>query len=77
MRIPKQFHGKAIAMAATVKVSCTYAPGVHVFGSEYGEHYLVKGVLSSFPADVWDAWLAQHQDTELVKNGLVYEVSRD
>ena len=63
-------------MTATVKVSCTYEPGVHVFGPEQGERYLVKGVLSSLPADVWDEWLAQHRDTELVKNKLVYEISR-
>lgn len=63
-------------MVATVTVSCTYEPGVHVFGSEDGQHYIIKGVLSSLPADLWDAWLAQHQDTELVRSRLIYEVSR-
>ena len=63
-------------MADTVQVSCVYAPGVHLFGSEYGQHYIVKGVLSSLPADVWDAWLARHQDHVLVTSGSIYEVSR-
>ena len=63
-------------MTETVNVSCSFAPGIHIFGPEHGQHHLVKGVLSSLPAEVWNAWLARHQDHVLVTSRSIYEVSR-
>jgi hypothetical protein len=59
-----------------VTVACLYQHGIKIFGPNLGEVYDVRGLSSSLPADVWDDWIARHQDHQMVTSGSIVEVSR-
>jgi len=69
----KLFADPAPALSETANIVCLHGPGLIIHGSRPGEVYQIRGLSSPLPRGVWDAWLARHRDSDLVKNGIIFE----
>ena len=57
----------------TVNICCLHQHGIKIAYGSPTEVYLIKGLSSSVPKDVWQYWLSNNRDHQIVRAGLIFE----